>query len=148
MCLFGPIIQLLVLYSANAIMSSEFNNFVELWSCNISLAVLFSLLVLGIHALKRRVYGQFMICCRLLETEKELNENGTEAVGRVPVGVHLMHKPPLWWQQVGDFQNFKESQVISLPNRVVAADNVSIAYMQLEVNSMYTSGLLLSHTLV
>jgi hypothetical protein len=34
MYLFGPIIQLLVLYSANAIMSSEFNNFVELWSCN------------------------------------------------------------------------------------------------------------------
>ncbi len=96
MYLFGPIIQLLVSYSTNAIMSSEFNNFVELWSCNISLAILFSLLVLGIHVLIRRAYGQFMICCRLLETEKELNENGTEAVGRVFVGIHLMHKPPLW----------------------------------------------------
>jgi len=48
----------------------------------------------------------------------------------------------------GDFKNFKDSQVISLPNRVVAADNVSIVYVQLEVNSMHTSGLLVSHTLV
>jgi hypothetical protein len=85
---------------------------------------------------------------QIARDKKELNENGTEAVGKVCVGVHLMHKPPLWWQQVGDFQNFKDSQVISLPNRVVAADNVSIVYVQLEVNSMHTSGLLLSHTLV